>query len=136
MENNKKIKMSYSISISDDKTYIIIKVKGEITGENAMNYNTESHALGRKLGISRYLVDVTEARNVDSVSRNFDFAYHDMQNRDDIDRSAHVATLVSPGDHSHDFIETVAQNAGLSVRLFTDKDAAVKYLKGGLFTDH
>lgn len=38
------------------------------------------------------------------------------------------ALQVSPDDHSHDFIETVARNAGLSVTIFTDLQAAKAYL--------
>ena len=45
---------------------------------------------------------------------------------------ARVALLVSPGDHSHDFVETAARNAYLDVTLFRDKDAAVRHLLQGL----
>ena len=123
--------MSYTITPADDGSYIFIKVKGEITRKTAMQQNLEAHALGRRLKIRRYLVDVTEARNVDPAFQNYEFAYSDMQKSDAVDRSARVATLVHPEDHSHDFIETVAQNAGLQVRLFTDLELAKQYLMEG-----
>jgi hypothetical protein len=47
-----------------------------------------------------------------------------MQKVDGIDKYARIATLVNPDDHSHDFIETVARNAGLNVKIFTDPDQA------------
>ncbi|MBW1814413.1 MAG: hypothetical protein JRJ39_12290 [Deltaproteobacteria bacterium] len=75
-----------------------------------MKQNLEAHTLGGKLGINRYLVDVTESRNTDSVMESYDFAYEDMKNTEGIDLYARVALLVSPGDHSHDFIETVTTN--------------------------
>lgn len=120
--------MPCSIEPSEDKKYIIQKVEGDITRELAMAYNQETHALGKELGINRFLVDVRESRNVSSVADNYEFAYKDMQKAPDIDRSARVAMLVSPGDHSHDFVETVARNSGLSVRIFTDLEAAINYL--------
>ena len=61
-----------------------------------MQLNLETHALGMKLQIRRYLVDETEARNTDRNTENYKFAYSDMQKMEGIDREARVATLVSP----------------------------------------
>lgn len=110
--------------------FIEMKVRGEVTRESALRQNLEAHALGQELGIHRYLVDVTEARNVDSVMDDYNFSYADMQKTPGIDRRAVVAMLVSPGDHSHDFIETLSRNTGLNVTLFRDRRAAVRHLIG------
>jgi hypothetical protein len=67
--------------------------------------------VGRKMGINKYLVDVTKARNTDTVLGNYEFAYTDMKKTEGIDKYARVAVLVSPEDHSHDFVEIVARNA-------------------------
>ncbi len=82
------------------------------------------------MGINRYLVDVTQAKNTDSVQDSYEFAYNDMKTAEGIDQYARVATLVSADDHSHDFIETVSRNAGLNVRIFTDPEKAKKHLTG------
>ena len=119
----------YSIYPSEDKKFIIVKVVGEINGKMAMQQNLEAHALGTELGINRYLVDVTEARNTDTILDNYQFAHDDMKITPGIDLSARVVTLVSPGDHSHDFMETVARNSGLNVKIFTDRDLAENYLR-------
>lgn len=81
--------------------------------------------------MNRYLVDVTESRNVDSDSNNYKFAYEDILINPGIDRNAHVALLVDPRDHSHDFFETVARNAGLDVTLFRDRELARRHLLNG-----
>ena len=120
--------MKYSITPSNDRKYIVLKVVGEIDRQSAMKQNLEAHALGCELGINRFLVDVTEARNIDSVVDDYEFAHKDMKKSEGIDVFARVATLVSPGDSSHDFIETVARNAGLNVKLFTDMDMAMRFL--------
>lgn len=122
--------MDYTIAPSEDGKYITLTMKGEITGKRAMGINREAHALGKKLNINRYLVDVTEARNKDTIMGNYEFAYADMTTAENIDRHARVATLVSPGDHSHDFVETVVQNVGMNVRLFTDREQAIQFLVG------
>jgi len=93
-----------------------------------MRQNREGHSLGKELGINRYLVDTTGARNTDTIKDSYDFAYADMRNTNDIDKTAVVALLVSPVDHSHDFIETVARNTGLNVTQFTERRLAGSFL--------
>ncbi|OGU53499.1 MAG: hypothetical protein A2080_00765 [Ignavibacteria bacterium GWC2_36_12] len=121
--------MSHMISLSDDSTYIILEVRGEITRQTAMQYNLEAHKLGKEKGIKKYLMDCTDARNVDSVLNNYQFAYEDMRHTEGIDITAIVAAVVAPEDHSHDFIETTAKNSGLNVTLFRDKQKAIEFLK-------
>src|SRR6185369_12675828 len=120
--------MDYTISPSIDGTFIILKVKGNITRLTMMQKILEAHALGKRLQIRRYLVDVTEAINTDKIIENYTFAYSDMQNTEGIDKFARVAALVSPDDHSHDFVETVSRNAGLDFSLFTELGLAKKFL--------
>lgn len=115
-------------TVSPDGKYIIQKVVGDINSGLALKYNHESHALGRKLGIRRYLVDLTESHNTESVLGNYEFAYDKMPASAGIDLDAIAALLVAPDDHSHDFVETVSRNAGLNVTLFRDRDAAEQYL--------
>ncbi|MGA9119216.1 MAG: hypothetical protein WB699_07590 [Bacteroidota bacterium] len=128
--------MDYTITPSTDGLFIILKIKGNITRQTAMQLNLEAHALGKQLKIRRYLVDVTEARNTDGEMETFKFAYSDMQKMEGIDRFARVATLVSPNDHSHDFMETVAVNSGLNVKLFRDAEEAMRFLMKDIFPDN
>lgn len=120
--------MLYSIKPSDEGKYIILKHLGEINRELTTQRNLEAHALGAKLGISRHLVDLTEAKHVDTVMHTYEFAYKDMQLLPGINKNARVAVLVSPDDHSHDFVETVTRNAGQNVTLFRDREAAIQHL--------
>ncbi len=71
--------MSYTLSTSKDGKYIILKIVGDIDSNTAMKYNIEAHALGKKLGISRYFVDMRKSRNVQSVVNNYSFAYEEMK---------------------------------------------------------
>lgn len=120
--------MRYTINPSSNGKYIVLTVIGEINRNTAMQQNKEAHALGQKTGINRYLVDVTGARNTDNIKDSYDFAYTDMRSANEIDKKARVALLVSPDDDSHDFIVTVARNAGLNVTKFTDKKLAESFL--------
>lgn len=120
--------MEYRIEPSPEREYVILKIVGDFIGQEMMQMVLESHALGLELGIHRYLVDVTEARNIDSILGHYNFAHRDMQQVDGIDPHARVAGLVSPGDHSHDFVVTVSANAGMHLSLFTELDAALDHL--------
>jgi hypothetical protein len=117
------------ISLSDDSSYIILEVTGEITGESIMPHNIKAHELGREKGIKKYLVDCTNARNMETVLNNYQFAYHDMRHTEGIDVTAIVAAVVAPEDHSHDFLETAAKNSGLNLTLFRDRQKAIEFLK-------
>lgn len=120
--------MSYTIAPSSNGEYIIIRVLTDIDRELAMKFVVDANALGMRLGIRRYLVDVVQSRNVDSVIDQYDFAYTDMQQAARIDKEARVAVLTAPGDASHDFIEIVARNAGFAFRLFADPLEAEAFL--------
>jgi len=124
--------MEYMISPSEDRNYIILKVRADMTSELAIKQNLEAHALGDELGITRYLVDATESKNIDSINDTYRFANEEMQVSSGINKSAIVAILVSPEDDSHDFVETVMRNAGLNVRLFRDRELAIRYLLEGI----
>jgi hypothetical protein len=127
--------MTYTIQPSENGNYILMKIVGEITRESSLKPNLEAHALGMKLGIHRYLVDATEARNVESPVANYQFAYTDMAQATGIDPDAIAAFVVSPEDHSHDFIETVLRNAGQSATLFRDREQAIRFLLEGVAKD-
>lgn len=120
--------MAYTISPSEDQKYIVLKHWGKLNGKLALERVIEAHILGAKLGITRYLIDLTEARNVDTVTNSYWYAYKDMQMPPEVDKNACVAMLVSPEDRSHDFVETVLRNAGHNVTLFRERELAIKHL--------
>ncbi len=121
--------MEYTIRLSTDKTYILILILGDITRTSMLNTILEAHARGRELNVHRYLVDITHARNTESLQENYQFASSDMINVEGVDESALVATLIDPDDHSHDFVLTVAKNAGPAFNLFTVREKALEFLK-------
>jgi hypothetical protein len=119
--------MAYQITVSDDGKYIILKASGPISRQLALKYNLEAHALGREKGLSRFLLDFTECHNTDTVLRNFKYVYDDMKDPGII-QTAGTALLVSPTDHSHDFIEALFRDAGADFTLFHDRALAVAHL--------
>jgi hypothetical protein len=120
-----------SITVSEDKKYILITGKGEITlgGPNALLQPLiEAHTLAKKLEIRNTLVDVTEARNALGIFHTYDIVNHQIPQEPAIDRHMRIALLVSPDDHSHDFTETIARNAGFNLTVYRDRGQALAAL--------
>ena len=124
--------MEYSIKPSEDGKFIILKVVGEFTANSMLKCTVEAHTLGQEMGIHWYFVDVTNANNIDTIYGNHKFAYQDLKMTEGTDPLAKVVCLISPDDHSHDFMETVSNNAGVDsgilFKLFTDYKEAKGYL--------
>ena len=120
--------MTYTLSSDKEGDFILIEVHGVITRETGTQWTLEAHALGKQLGISNYLVDVTEAINQDSALDQYRFANTGLTEHELFDRYARIAVLADPKDHSHDFIETVCRNVGLNMRLFRTRQEALAFL--------
>ena len=107
----------------------MIKVIGGIDRDTAIGYIKDSHKMGAETGIYKFLLDSTEAVNVESTGGNFSFAADELEIIEGFNRVAIVAMLVAEDDHSHDFVETVMSNRGYKTRLFRDLEEALKYLE-------
>jgi hypothetical protein len=121
--------MPYSIKISEDNTFIIVKVEGQINSRSTMEFSIAAHRMGRERGIKLLLIDLTDSRNDQSVDENYDLISQDIDESQEIDRRVRVALYVSPDDHSHDFGESVARSNGHNVRLFRKLEDAMTFLK-------
>lgn len=119
--------MNYTMEISENRKYIRTVVTGKITREFAGRYSVAASEFGKANGIDRFLFDVRDARNVESTMQNYQYAYTDLP-RLELERKVRVAIFRDPEDHSHDFIELVAANAGYNVRFFDDEESALAWL--------
>ncbi|MDY6906456.1 MAG: STAS/SEC14 domain-containing protein [Thermodesulfobacteriota bacterium] len=120
--------MDYAVSVSSCSTYILCRVSGGFTADEARAFALEVEQLGREKDIKRFLFDVREAVNESSIFRNYEYAYNDMPEMG-LTRAVRSAILASPEDRSHDFVETLCQNAGYNVQLFKDEQEARAWLK-------
>lgn len=122
--------MSFEVFMSDNQKYIVCRVTGQIGADTAREFGQAMDDLSRDRHVDRFLTDVRSALNVAGVLDNYLFAYRDMAELH-FQRNVRSAILTTPGDSSHDFVETVARNAGYAVRIFDDEQAAVAWLEEG-----
>ena len=120
--------MSYTISVSEDRKYIITISIGKLDNEIARQQNMEAQALGKQMGIDRFFVDMVESRYEGGPIAHYEFANSRKLSPDQYNRYARVAILVQEDDHSHDFVETVSRNAGFDITIFRDREEAIHHL--------
>lgn len=120
--------MSYSIHISDNRKFLCVVVKVDVTVPLACKWSAEMQNVSQTSGIRRFLIDVRGSRNISDVLENYMFAYKHADELK-LERNTRYAILVSPGDSSHDFVETVMRNCGYYVRRFVDESSAVDWLE-------
>lgn len=122
--------MSYTVKVSEDGTYIIGKITGELTRDTAQQLAKEYAALIESTGIRRILNDVRGVRDQMSTIGSYDYAYKDVKSIG-LPRHIRAAIVADEGDRSHYFQETVAHNAGYTVKVFHSFDLAVAWLIDG-----
>lgn len=120
-----------TITVSEDKKYIISKVVGKVTSQDMYQHAVEAHELARSLDLRVFLMDLTDAVNLQSASENYDLVYRRFRTSDKLIRNSRLALWVKADDHSHDFIETLAYNAGDNVKIFQDLQKAIQFLLEG-----
>jgi hypothetical protein len=121
--------MEFTLAPSEDGQYIVTTVRGEVTRETAAQFIAASFDEGSRLGLGCHLVDLTNARNTDSVAEIVRFQFDDVQGIESLHANVCVALLVEPGDRSHDFYVALAKSTGGVINLFWDLDDAVSYLR-------
>ena len=119
--------MAHSISVSDDGLYVIGVPDGDLTRESAVEISRAMYERGMELGISCFLLDAVNARNLDAPLENTRFT------RDDVPGIMPLETcfvvLADPVDRSHDFHVAFAQTQGVDISLFQDRTEAIEHLQ-------
>ena len=123
--------MEYSITPDSTGKYIVVKIKGALRFQDSMQIITEAYDTGARLGIQQYLMDVTEAPHSWPLGQDYMFVNQDLKQQTKFNPSARTAVLAASEDTSHDFILTVAMNAGLNLHVFRDRQEALEFLLNG-----
>jgi hypothetical protein len=121
-------RLKYSLSLSASGKYVVCRVLKPVSTEIALEFGKATVDFARQHDLQRKLFDVRGVRNIQTVARNYDFAYKDMA-RLELDPSDRSAILVDPADRSHDFVQIAMRNAGYDVRIFVDEQQAIAWLE-------
>ncbi len=119
--------MKYEISLSEDNTFIRIRVFETINGEIEREFAGKAITEAKQRNIRQFLVDVRGTTNVASSFQHYLFGYEDMEKLG-LALNSKIAVLADESDRTHDFIETIFINAGHRCRLFRVEKVALEWL--------
>ena len=122
--------MDYEISLSEDKTYINVRIFVPSTLELRREYLQKMTKLAIQAGTNCFLVDVRQSPSSTNIIEDYQTAY-ELAHAAGLKYGTRIAALVSAGDASRQFVETAATNAGYSVAQFSNESKAVEWLSGG-----
>lgn len=120
--------MDYQISLGEGSDHIVLKVFKPMTSEIGRRSAPEMIRLAKEHNIHKYLIDVRIAPNLQSVTKNYSFAYKELPEIA-FPKASITAFLISEGDTSHEFSELTFKNAGYVVQSFTCEDQALRWLR-------
>lgn len=118
-----------ALTISIRETYVYACVRKAIaTRKFAVACMEKAAEKAREQGVNKIMLDVRDAPNKLSVLDNYQIPYYVLK-QVGYTHDIRTALIVHPDDKTHDFMETVAVNAGFDFKLFTDEEIAVHWLK-------
>jgi hypothetical protein len=120
--------MDPEVRLSDCGTHILIKPPEPITWRVIMEHLAAAIGLAHENDVQGFLIDVRGTQSMWSSFEHYSIAHHEGR-RLGFTANSRVALLVSPGDRSRDFVETVAHNAGFNCIIFQDESAAKDWLE-------
>ncbi len=120
--------MKYKISLSEDKTFLRVRVFETINGKMEREFARNAIKIAKEHKIDNFLVDVRGTSNIANSIEHYLLGYEDI-NKFGLNRNSKIAILADANDLSQNFIETIISNAGYRCRVFSYEDAALKWLE-------
>ena len=93
-----------------------------------MEHLAEAAQIAAAHNLRSFLIDVRDVASGFSTLEHYQIAHYEGRKLG-FAAGSRIAVLVSPGDHSRDFVKTVVQNAGYSCDLFEEEAAAEEWLE-------
>ena len=117
------------VTVNETLGIIEVRSYGEVSEQDLARSREQVSDIMREQGIMKVLVDAREETSLPSTFPLFLFGSSFAQS--DILRSMTLAAVVSEMTKKHlAFIETVARNRGVEIRIFDSMDAALAWLTG------
>ena len=119
--------MAYDISISEDKTYVSVRLRANVTKDIAIGFTKEAASRGKTAGLKKIFIDLRGVKSESGVLEKYEFAY-EVGIHLGLTPEWKVCMLRDEERSEMQFIETVMRNAGFDYRMFTDEDEAFTWL--------
>lgn len=122
--------MSHTLKYNPDTDCIELTVLGTFTMDRLKSIAPEVAGLAYKSGCRRILNDMSGA----TIAVSFTDIYRSPAEMDQsgIRRTTRRALVVPPSFGEADFLETVTRNRGHNLRVFQDRESAMKWLRSAV----
>lgn len=121
--------MKYTITSSENNTYLHILVTEEVTAELLHEFISETANKSIEYGIDNFLFDLRLSANQANPSTHYEFVYKRSKELGFKPFSKHALLVNSKDIYDYSFVETVLLNAGYQSKMFADESAAIKWLE-------
>ena len=119
--------MPYDVKFVEDGNYVSGTMTGDITETDLKSIRSEMNDLLNAHSCVRLLVDASGGTNKQSFMTDFEFT---AQHRTELPPGTSHAVVIRSDQKEHmQFVENVAQNRGVNLRLFLDRNEAISWLK-------
>ena len=119
--------MPYHVTYVSDAGFVLGTLTGEMTEKELNAARGEMNAQLTEHHCGKLLIDATGLSQMQSVATDFEFT---AQHQSELPPGTSHAVVIQSEHKEHmQLIENVAQNRYVNLRLFTDKDQAIKWLQ-------
>ena len=119
--------MDFELCLATDGLHAIMTNYADVTHLSAVDRQRAMQAFSDEHKVTRFLIDTRGKRFVGGPIELHNFVRKTLPD-EGYDRHWRVALVTSPDDNSHDFLETVSQNAGYHVMVFKSLERAQDWL--------
>ena len=118
--------MQYEVVYVDDADYVSGTLTGDLTEKELNAARAEMNEQLAAKNCRRLLVDATRVPQMRSVFADFKFT---AEHQTELPLGTSHAVVIQPEHEEHmQFVENVAQNRSVNLKLFTDKTEAIDWL--------
>jgi hypothetical protein len=111
--------MGYAVKLMKDDKYVILELTDEVTKNDFNNSREDANLKLTTNGWNRLMVDATRGNSGVSLTQDF-FFVSELSSR--LPEGIRIALVLRPDQLvSSQFVENVAQNRGLNLKLFAKK---------------
>ncbi len=121
--------MNPIISIKKGENFVHSCVRGPITWELLAEQMTKTAEKAKEWDFRRHLVDFREAKKQLGVLDDYDIAHKKAREYGFKPGSKHALIVRYEEIDGFSFVETVFRNAGYNLRIFTEEDEALDWIK-------
>lgn len=120
--------MKYEVRVAKRGTYVLMRPSETTNWQDIVEHLAEAAQIAAAHNLRSFLIDVRDVASGFSTLEHYQIAHYEGRKLG-FAAGSRIAVLVSPGDHSRDFVKTVVQNAGYSCDLFEEEAAAEEWLE-------